>query len=145
MSTALQDTIRDSLVETGGNVRATAMRLGVSEEYVRQQKEVVPAPGPVPTNPAVYRLLDSTVKSLQASVDAAELTGNQLVRLLGLLLDYDARVQTMSRPLMSVNNTTQTVNMLVQRMDSLTTEELKSLARAKPQIETHVQVIDVDV
>lgn len=145
MST-LSAAIQASLEQTNGNIQATAMRLGVSPEYVRQLKsapsvqvdkfkDALAVPQPL------VHLKDGTVKHLEAALDEKRLPPALQVRLLKVLLDYELRLYELARPVMNyIDRRTAMgdITVLIDKMDGLDTDTLRWLARDGPVIEGSV-------
>jgi len=119
-ATPLAQAIRLTLQETQGNVHATADRLGVSDEYVRRlagpknegavhlattaPAELEQPAWVLPQNThALLRLRDATITQVQAQVDGGGVHIDQLIRLLKVLLEHEAALRAIARPVINQN------------------------------------------
>lgn len=158
--TPLQQQIVEQLQKTDGNIQAVALRLCVSEEYVRQQAVALEGSKtgpPVPTSltqelraallpqnrEGVIALRDCVIGQLQEHLDAGLLPPTTLLRILRLMLEYENQIRAIVRPVAAnvlVDQRTANIDLtvLVDKLSGLPHDALRLLAKG-----VEPQVIDV--
>jgi len=137
---SLKDNIVNELKVTGGNVHATAQRLGVSDTYVSKvlketsPDEILKVAGETngkdkdtksvnlfqefrdavipPNKVGVITLRDSTLEKLQESLDENKLTDKLKLSLLKVLLEYETTGRALARPIanLHLDQSSKTIN-----------------------------------
>lgn len=144
----MEEQILELLKQKSGNVNAVAQILGLSNSYINRIKrkhakelkqsraELVTLPDEEtltvevlrPNFPDVTNLRDLTLQRLAEKVTTGEISDRDAVRLLEVILRYEAATRAVTQPRQTIYQDNRSVQVMIEQLSAMDPTQLRALA-----------------